>query len=122
MKSSHHVNFRGTLFPCFTGDFGNVGNCHLKSMRITFLGAECAELAAQNANIGVVHISVENIGRYIAILPLPDDIGQKTESVQIARSIKTYPLLTGKPFSSLHLFENWQERRVEKSLVHDGEL
>ena len=83
MKSTHHMNLGGTALPCFLGLCRNLGNGHLKRVGITLLRTECTELTAQYADVRVIDISVEDIGRHIPVFTLTDYIGHKAESVQI---------------------------------------
>ena len=52
---------------------------------------EGAELAAQDADVGVVEIEIEDVGRDVAVLPFADVIGEIAERVEVLHRVEPQP-------------------------------
>ena len=110
------------VLPGLLGLGRHISDGHLEGVVVPLLGAEGAELAVQDADIGVVDVAVEDIGCHVPVLPLPDDVSHVADAVQIARGRKNEPLLPGEALSGLNLPEDGKEGRIEQALVHGSNL
>jgi hypothetical protein len=93
MQPADHVHFgnpAGERFPDRLDDF--IGGM-FESMGITLFCRESAELAGEDADIGVIDVAIEDIGGDVAVLPFPHRAGHDAEGVKIARAIKGERLL-----------------------------
>ena len=76
------------LAECFPHGVDDFVDRVFKSMRIAFLRGEGAELAGEHADVGVVDVAIENVGRDVAVFSLPHGAGHDPESVEVIRSVK----------------------------------
>src|SRR5580700_631964 len=67
MEPSHHVHLGDPLPHRLSRSGFDLGDRHFKGMGIPFTRAESAELARENTDIRVIDISIQNIGRSVAV-------------------------------------------------------
>ena len=77
------MDFGNALRKSFADDANNFINRVFKRMRVTFLGCEGAELTGENANVGVVDVTVVNVGGVVAVLLFARRAGHDSERVKI---------------------------------------
>src|SRR6266487_6121152 len=97
---------------------GNVVNGSFKSVGVSLLGRKCAELAGENAKIGVVDVTIQNVGDIIAVLLFADRICDYSERVEIVCSIKLQSVGLRDAFPRLNLFGNWPEVLWNEPVIH----
>ena len=83
MKPADHMHFGNAQAECRADRAYNVVDGPFKGMGIAFFGGKCAELARKNADIGVVNVTIHNVGNATAILPFADRICNNPERVEI---------------------------------------
>ena len=96
MQAAHNMDFTDgvgqTLF-----DFGeNLLQTHLVGQRVAGLFPEGAEFAPINADIGIIDMLIDDVIGFIAVPPLPDDVGQIAHAQQIGAAIQGQAILKGK--------------------------
>jgi len=88
MQSTDHMNFRYPELKRLTSGLNDLWYSEFEGVRIAFPGTKGAELARKNANIGVVNVTVQDIGGAIPVFPLPNDVGDQTKCINVRRAIK----------------------------------
>ena len=83
MEAAHHVNFVDPVCQTVTNFFCNLFDGKFKSMRITFLGTESAELTVENTVIGIVNVKIANEGGDIAVFTFPQNICDGSQRIHI---------------------------------------
>jgi len=58
VKAADHVDFGNAEGKSFADDANNFINRVFKRMRVAFFGREGAELARENANVGIVDVAL----------------------------------------------------------------
>ena len=90
----------------------HVGNAHCVRVRAALLGIERAELAAFVADIGVVDVLVADIIRLVPAHPLPHNVRQSADGVQVGGLIKLKAVIGGKPLDAHHLLVDIRQPRT----------
>jgi len=80
-------------------------------MWVALLRGKGAELTGEEANVGIVNIPIENVGRDVAVLPLAHHAGHNPESIEVIRSVKLERVLIGDPFIQIDLLRDRSECR-----------
>jgi hypothetical protein len=83
VQSADDVQFGDAEGERFLRIFSHLLDGQLEAVGVAFLAGERTELAAQDAVVRIVDVTVQDIGGVVAHLPLPRLIGQRAESVQI---------------------------------------
>jgi len=71
-----------------TSGLNDLWDGEFEGVRVAFPGTKGTELARKNANIGVVNVTVQDIGGTIPVFPLPNDVGDQTKCINVRRAIK----------------------------------
>ena len=87
-------------------------------MRITLFGGESTELAGQDADVGIINVTIVNVGCIVAVLPLAHHVGNHSKSVKIVRTIETERIRLRDPLLRLNLFSNRSEFFRDKLVMH----
>src|ERR1700722_14119136 len=103
MKPSNHMNFGYPELKRLTGGLNNLWDGEFKGVRVAFPGTKGAELARKNANIGIVDVTVQDIGGAIPVFPLPNDVGDQTKCIDVRRAIKPRRFLLVDSFARQNL-------------------
>ena len=88
VQSPHHVDLRDPSRERLLHGRDDVIDRALERMRIAFLGRESAKLTGENAEIRVIDVAIQDIGRDVSILLLPHGARQDPESVEIVGAVK----------------------------------
>ena len=90
MKPPNHMNFGYPKLKRLTGGLDNLGDGEFEGMRVAFSGTKGTELARKNANIGIVDVTIQDIGGAIPVYSLPDNVGDETECINVRRAIEPH--------------------------------
>ena len=107
MKPADHVDLGDAVLQCVANSLDDLRDRKFKGVRLAFLGSEGAELAGKKAYVRIVDVAVVNIGRHVAVLPFPHDVGDRTDTVDIGAFVKSDRILARKcedrprPFAKL---------------------
>jgi hypothetical protein len=83
MQPADDVQLSDPQLKSFARFLDNFFHTKLKAIRIPLLSSERAELAAQNAIIGIIDVAINDVARAIADFSLPREIGNGSNSVQV---------------------------------------
>ena len=89
VEPTHHVHFRYSNAKCFSDRGNNFVNRVFEGVSVTFLRGESAELAREDANVGVIDVTIVNIGGVVAVLLLAHDIRHDSKRVEIIRAVES---------------------------------
>ena len=106
MQPSHHVDLRHAVFESRPHFFHDLIHGELEGVRLPLPGAKRAELARQNAVIGIIDVLIVDIRGDISILPFADHIRDGPQAVQILRGIEHRRLRVPHPAPLHDLVEN----------------
>ena len=122
MQTSYHMDLGDSLITGTKGGGLNFRYCHLKGMRVAFACAKRAKLTGEHADIGVVDIAVENIGRAIAVFPFTNDISDLAESIQIIRAKESDGFLLADTFAledlMINALQSWGDQSRACEIFH----
>jgi hypothetical protein len=68
-------------------------------MRVTLPGSKGAELTRENADVRIVDVSIQDIRGPIPVFPLPDNIGDQPQRVNVRRAVEARCFVLIDPFS-----------------------
>jgi hypothetical protein len=103
MNAANHVDFTDRFIEALP-DLGlNVLDAHLVGERMPLFFAKCTEFAQICADVGIVDVLVIDEKGQIAVLALPDNVGQVAESEDIRMLIKGSSILQSQTFSCTDL-------------------
>jgi hypothetical protein len=88
MKPTNHMNFGYPELKRLTGGFNDLWDGEFEGVRVAFPGTKGAELARKNANIGIVDVTIQDIGGAIPVYSLPDNVGDETECINVRGAIE----------------------------------
>ncbi len=60
----------------------------LEGVSVALLGRERAKLAGENAEVRVIDVAIQDVGRHVAVLLLADRAGHDSERVEIVGTIQ----------------------------------
>ena len=83
MQSSDHVHFSNTKGKRFADDTDDLINRIFKRVSVAFFRGESAELAGEDADVGVVDVAIVDVGGVVAIPAFPHCIGDHANRVKI---------------------------------------
>jgi hypothetical protein len=83
MKPADDVQLRHAQVQCLPRLLHDLLDAVLKTVRIPFFSGKRAELATQDAVIGIVDVAINNIAGSIPHLALAHQVGQGTERVEV---------------------------------------
>ena len=69
----------------------------LESVGVALFRGESAELAGENADVGVVDVTIVDVGGVVAVLSLAHRARHDAERIEIIRSIERQSVLLGNP-------------------------
>ena len=75
VQSSDHMNLGDSLPDRLRGRGLDLRNRHFKGMRVSLTGAKSAELTGENANIRIIDIPVQDVGRAILVFAPANNAG-----------------------------------------------
>jgi hypothetical protein len=88
MQSADHVDFgypKGQRFP---DSIDNFIDRVFEGMRITLFRRKSAELAGKDADVGVIDVTIVNVGRVITVFSLAQNVGDHSERVEVVRAVE----------------------------------
>ena len=118
MKAADHVHFGDAAGQRFSHCGDDFIDRAFKSMRVALLRGEGAELAGEDADVGIVDVTIEDVGRGIAILPLTHGAGHDPESIEIMSIVELKRILIGDPLIQIDLLGNRSECRWNERKFH----
>ena len=80
MKASNHMNLGNPELERLTCRLDDFGDGHFERMWIAFPGAEGAELARKNADVGVIDVPIQDISGAIPVFSFTNDVGDHAEA------------------------------------------
>jgi hypothetical protein len=95
-------------------------NGELKTIGIALLPGEGAELAAEDAIIGVIQVAIDQVGGMGADAAVAEFIGQGTEGVEVAGSEEAQGFFGGEAFSVEEALTEGMERGALPAAIHVG--
>ena len=81
---------------------------------------EGAELAAQDADVGVVEIEIEDVGGDVAVLALADVIGEVAERVEVLDGVEAQAFLIGEALRGEDFFGDVGQAVAGEDGVHEA--
>ena len=103
MKPADHVHFGDAAGQRFLHRGDDLIDRAFKRVRVAFLRGESAELAGEDADVGVVDVTIEDVGRDVAVLPLAHHARHDPERIEIIGSVKLERVLFRDPLVLLDL-------------------
>ena len=103
MEAADHVDFGDADIEAALHAVEDFINGHLKGVLLVFARSECAELAAEDAVVGVVDVEVVDVGADVPVLALADDVGDCAEGVQVAAAVEGEGVGIGDALAVAHL-------------------
>src|SRR5437867_11104777 len=83
VQPADHVHLRDPKAERFSHHADNFVDRVFKGVRIALLGGESAKLAGEDANVGIIDVTVVNVGRVVAVLLLAHDVSDHSKRVKI---------------------------------------
>lgn len=83
MKSADDVEFGDAFGQAGTGRVDHFGDGIFESVGVAFASGEGAELAGEDADVGVVEVAVEDEGGAVAVFAFADEVGEAAEVVEV---------------------------------------
>jgi len=119
MESADDVDFGDALgLLRLAGHFLDV----IGELAFRFVGTagEGAELAAQDADVRVVEIEVEDVGRDVAVLPFADVIGQIAEGVEVLHRVEAQAFFVGQAPRGEDLSRDVGQAVAREDRIHEA--
>ena len=88
MESTNHVDFGHALAKRLVNYGHDLIGRLFKCVRVAFFCRESTELTGENTDVGIIDVTVVDVGRGLSILLLTDRRCHNPERVQIVRTIK----------------------------------
>src|SRR5437773_6405802 len=88
MQPAHHVHFRNPEGERIAHYADNFVNRVFKGVRITLFGCESTELAGQDADVGIIDVTIVNVCCVVAVRSLAHNVGNHSKSVKVIRTIE----------------------------------
>jgi len=88
MQPAHHVDFgdpKRQRLPNSTGDF--VSRV-FERVCITLFGRKSAELAGKDADVGVIDVTIVDVGRVVSVFSFARNVGDHSQRVEVVRTVK----------------------------------
>jgi hypothetical protein len=122
VETSDHMNLGDSLLQSVARGTLDLRDRHLEGVGVAFTGTESAKLTGKHANIGIVNITVEDIGRAVAVFALTDDVGDLAEGIKIVRTKQSKSLLLADPLSIedslMNIAEGWRDQPRVCEIFH----
>jgi len=118
MQTTNHVYFSNPEAACFSDSADDVVDGSFEGMDIAFFGGERAELAGENADIGVIDVAIQDIGSVVAILLFAECIGDNSERVEIVRAVEIESIDLRNALPGLNFIGDWPKFFWNKQEVH----
>ena len=83
MQAADDVQFRATQLQRFAGLRHDLVHRQFEAVRIAFLPGKRAELAGEDAVVGIVDVAVDDVARAVAGLALAGQVGDGTDRVLV---------------------------------------
>src|SRR5438270_4228125 len=89
MQPADHVHLRHSEAERIAHHADDFVNRVLKGVCIALFSGESAELAGEQANVGVIDVAIVDISCVVAVLSLTHNVGNYSEGVKIVRAIES---------------------------------
>ena len=99
MQTADDVKFGDADGERGAGFFDDLFGAELPAVGVAFFAGERAELAAQDAVVGVVDVGVDDVGGAVADFALAGDVGKGAEGVNVFGIEKAEGFVVGEPFA-----------------------
>src|SRR5882672_6039407 len=83
MQATDDVQFGDAKMQRLARHLHNLLDRVLKPIRIAFFAGESAKLAAQDAVVGIVDVTIENVACAVSVFALPHEIGNGPKTIQV---------------------------------------
>lgn len=122
VETSDHMNLGDSLLQSVARCALDLRDRHLEGVRVAPTCTERAKLAGKHANIGIINIAVEDIGRAVAVFALTDDVSDLAEGMEIVRSKQSKSLLLADPLSIedslMNIAKGWRDQPRVCEIFH----
>src|SRR6266571_7916385 len=95
MQAADHVYLGYSKGECFRNGSDDFVTRIFKGMDVSLLGGEGTELAGEYTDVGIVDVTVVDIGRVVAVLSLPHGARHHSQCVEIRRTIEKERVFVG---------------------------
>ncbi len=106
VQAAHNVDFRHRLVQTLAHLVQNFGQRHGVGLGVVRGFTERAELAAVDADVGIVYVLVINVIGLAAVEALPHQVGQIPHPEEVPAAIQGHPVLPGEPLLGRDLVVN----------------
>src|SRR6266516_6890467 len=118
MQPADHVDFgypKGHRLPDSTDNFIDRV---FEGVRITLSSRKSAELAGKDADVGVIDVTIVNVGRVVAIFSLAQNVGDHSERVEVVRAVERDRIGLGDSLGRLNFFGDRPEFFWNEQIIH----
>src|SRR5438876_10827164 len=77
------MQFGDADVECLAGHFDDFLDTVLEAVGVAFFAGKGAKLAAQDAVVGIVDVAIDNVAGIVAVLPLPNEIGDRADGIEV---------------------------------------
>src|SRR3954468_6380797 len=89
MQPPDHVDLRNPKPQSVCHSSYDLLSGMLKCVRVPLFCGKSAKLAGENADIGIVNVTIMDVGSEIAVFPFAHHAGQNAQGIEIGASIKS---------------------------------
>ena len=107
MQPADHVHFSDSKGQRVPDRADNFVDRILEGMRVTFFCGESTKLTRKDANVGVIDVTIVDIGREVAVFSLTQNVGDYSQCVQVARAIERERIGLRDSLTSFNFFGDW---------------
>src|SRR5438876_10539971 len=118
MQPADHVDFgypKGQRLPDSTDNFIDRV---FEGVRITLFSRKSAELAGKDADVGVINVTIVNVGRVVAVFSGAHNVGDHSERVQVTRTVERNRIGLCDSLGRLIFFDDWPESFWHEQIIH----
>src|ERR1051325_5979646 len=118
VQSADDVQFRDAEPQRLARLLDHLLDAQLKAVLVALLAREGAELAAQDAVVGVVEVAVDDVAGAVADLAFPGEIGERAKGIEVFRLEQAQCVGLGEPFTCGHLVVEVAQRTLFQQEIH----
>ena len=104
MQSADNVQFRDAQFRGLLRFFHDFFDAVLNAVRVALFAGKGAELAAQDAVIGVIDVAIDDVAGAVARLARPDQVGDGAQRVKVLALQEAQGVLVGYALACVDFF------------------
>jgi hypothetical protein len=90
MQSADHVDLGDPKGQRLLDSADNFVDRIFEGVRITLFRRKSAELAGKDADVGVIDVTIVNVGRVVAVFSLAQNVGDHSKRVEVVRTVERY--------------------------------